>query len=245
MARAGAPFLIPSRSRYLAAAFAILTVIAMAAPVIAQTRAYAHVAQLPGVADEEAKPFIWPTVGKISQPYGCTGFVFEPRRGNCRHFHEGIDIANMKGTPIRAAAAGRVTHVGWDQWGTRNWMVMLDHGDGVVTWYAHMRGRDIDGLTVGTFVGQGDLVGYMDTTGLSTGPHLHWAVRIDGRFVNPINFVDGGPAARQKSELGVEPPSCETELLGLLGPNALHSGATTAAATEGADSGDPQLACLA
>ena len=120
-----------SRNRYLAYALVVLAVMAIANPV---------------VAADGSKPMKWPTGGRITQPYGCTGFSWEPRYGSCRHFHGGIDVAASRGTPIRAAGDGVVTHVGWDPWGTRNWMVMVKHGGGLVTWYGHMRGRHIAGI---------------------------------------------------------------------------------------------------
>jgi murein DD-endopeptidase MepM/ murein hydrolase activator NlpD len=137
--------------------------------------------------------FIWPTTGRITQPYGCTGFRMEPKYGSCKHFHGGIDIADKRGTPIRAAAAGVIQRVGWDQWGTHNWMVIINHGDGIVTWYAHLRGKKLDGIKKGVRVRQGQLIGYMDMTGYATGPHLHWAVLKNGRYTDPTNYVSGSP----------------------------------------------------
>jgi murein DD-endopeptidase MepM/ murein hydrolase activator NlpD len=134
---------------------------------------------------------IWPTTGRITQPYGCTMFRMEPRHGSCPHFHGGIDIANKRGTPIRAAAEGVIARVGWDQWGTHAWMVIIKHANGVVTWYAHMRGKQINGIKKGVRVRQGQLIGYMDTTGMSTGVHLHWSVLKNGQYVNPGNYVQG------------------------------------------------------
>lgn len=139
------------------------------------------------------KPFIWPTRGKVTQPYGCTGFPAEPRYGNCSHFHGGVDIASDRGTTVRATADGIVTHVGWDPWGTGAWMVIINHGGGYTSWYAHLIGKRIAGLRNGTRVRQGELIGYMGTTGNSTGEHLHWAVLKAGRYVNPRNFVAGLP----------------------------------------------------
>jgi len=147
----------------------------------------------PVAAAEGSKPFIWPTRGKVTQPYGCTGYPVEPRYGRCSHFHGGMDIAYERGTPIRAAAAGIVTHVGWDIWGTRAWMVIINHGGDIVSWYAHLRGKQIAGLREGARVRQGQLIGYMSDTGMATGVHLHWAVLKAGRYVNPRNYVDGLP----------------------------------------------------
>jgi murein DD-endopeptidase MepM/ murein hydrolase activator NlpD len=155
------------------------------------------VASLAGSAQVAAatgsKPFIWPTRGKVTQPYGCTGYIAEPRYGSCQHFHGGIDIAYERGTAIRATAAGIVSHVGWDPWGTRAWMVIINHGGGMTSWYAHLRGKRIAGLRKGTRVRQGEVIGYMGDTGMATGVHLHWAVLKSGRYVNPKNYVEGLP----------------------------------------------------
>jgi murein DD-endopeptidase MepM/ murein hydrolase activator NlpD len=100
---------------------ALVAVLPSASPTVAQ--------------DATAQPWIWPTSGKITQPYGCTGFYAEPRRGSCAHFHNGIDIANDRGTPIRAVADGTVKLVGWDPWihPDPDWMVIIDHGNGIQT----------------------------------------------------------------------------------------------------------------
>ena len=161
--------------------------------VLTITLASTLVASAPVAAATGSNTFIWPTRGKVTQPFGCTGFAAEPRYGNCSHFHGGIDIAYERGTPIRAAAAGIVTHVGWDPWGTRAWMVMINHGGAMTSWYAHMRGKQIAGVRNGTRVRQGQIIGYMDTTGMSTGVHLHWAILKSGRYVNPKEYVDGLP----------------------------------------------------
>jgi murein DD-endopeptidase MepM/ murein hydrolase activator NlpD len=161
------------------------------------------------VAAEESvsgtKPLIWPTTGRITQRYGCTGFRMEPRYGSCAHFHGGIDIANKSGTPIRAAAAGTVVHVGWDRWGTRNWMVIVKHDNGFKTWYAHMQRRNVDGIKEGMRVTQGQIVGYMGSTGWSTGTHLHWALLKNGRYQNPTDHVRG--ELRRSGDSGNEQPT--------------------------------------
>jgi murein DD-endopeptidase MepM/ murein hydrolase activator NlpD len=169
----------------MAYALAVLGAVAIANPVVAE--------------DGSSGEFIWPTTGRVTQPFGCTGFYYEPRQGSCAHFHGGIDIADSRGTPIRASADGVITHVGWDQWGTRNWMVIINHGGGLTTWYAHMRGKKMTDIQKGVRVQQGDVVGYMDTTGMSTGVHLHWAVLKDGSYANPRDYVDGLPSGPRKN----------------------------------------------
>lgn len=142
---------------------------------------------------ESDKPFIWPTRGRLTQPYGCTGFRAEPRRGNCAHFHGALDIANARGTPIRAVADGVVAMVGWEPWRRRDpaWLVVINHGGGLRTMYAHMRGKDLEGIREGARVEQGQLIGLMDSTGRSTGPHVHFVVFLNGRAVNPRPYLAG------------------------------------------------------
>jgi hypothetical protein len=98
--------------------------------------------------------------------------------------HEGIDITAAYGTRIIAPAAGRVIKVGWEN-GYGN-MVVLDHGYGLETRYAHMSHWAV---SVGQTVKRGDLLGFVGSTGLSTGPHLHYEVLRDGRAVDPLRFI--------------------------------------------------------
>ena len=153
-------------------------------------------AAAPAVAtDNSSLGWIWPTSGKITQPYGCTGFYAEPARGRCAHFHNGIDIADDRGTPVRAVASGVVFLVGWDPWihPDPDWMVIIDHGNGLRTMYAHLRASSVDGITVGAHVYQGQLIGLMDMTGHATGPHLHFGVYLNGNDTNPRNYLPGNP----------------------------------------------------
>jgi murein DD-endopeptidase MepM/ murein hydrolase activator NlpD len=184
-----------------------------------------------------SKPLIWPTTGRMTQRYGCTGFAMEPRYGSCRHFHGGIDVANKSGTPIRAAAAGTIVHVGWDRWGTRNWMVILKHENGLKTWYAHMQHRSVDGIKEGLRVRQGQLVGYMGSTGWSTGTHLHWAVLKNGRYANPNDYVQG--QLRREGDSGTGEPtggvaSCDGPVI----VTAVSDGSRTAAVLETEQGGE-------
>lgn len=160
------------------------------------------------VATDSSSGWIWPTSGKITQPFGCTGFWAEPRRGNCAHFHTGIDIANERGTPVRAVADGVVELVGWDPWirPDPDWMVIIDHPGGLKTMYAHLRSKPVDGITKGAHVTQGQLIGLMDMTGRATGPHLHFAVYLNGEPVNPRNYLSGDVPAGAQGSAG--PPGC-------------------------------------
>ena len=119
--------------------------------------------------------FVWPTSGYISQDYGCTGFWVNPPRGTCPHFHDGIDIAGGAGTSIKAAGAGVVAFIGWNPWeSVPAFIVVIAHGGGLSTLYAHMQATYPVG--VGSVVRKGQHIGVMGTTGNSFGPHLHFEV---------------------------------------------------------------------
>ncbi|NLZ45268.1 MAG: peptidoglycan DD-metalloendopeptidase family protein [Clostridiales bacterium] len=100
-------------------------------------------------------------------------------------FHNGIDYAANSGTPIYAVSGGKVTYASFNDRGYGNY-VTVDHGDGIITGYAHMSSIS---AKVGDTVSQGDVLGTVGTTGYSTGNHLHFSVRVNGEFVNPTNIV--------------------------------------------------------
>ena len=133
----------------------------------------------------------WPMGGVISQQFGCTGFAAEPRVGSCAHFHQGIDIVSPCYTPVYAAGSGVIVFVGYNPYDAppRAWMVIIAHSSSLVTWYAHMTAKSIPGIVAGAYVSTGQLIGTENTTGHSTGCHLHWAVRVNGTFMNPRLFV--------------------------------------------------------
>ena len=131
----------------------------------------------------------WPLRGTVTQEFGCTGFAWEPPLGNCAHYHTGIDLADPMDTPIHAAGDGRVIFAGPQSDG--DWVVMIAHSTHLVTWYAHAddrRGHMIP-VHVGQWVTAGQVVAYVGMTGNTTGPHLHWAVQLNGTFVNPRLFL--------------------------------------------------------
>ncbi len=117
----------------------------------------------------------------FESPFGVRSDPF----GRGRAMHAGIDLAGPVGTPIYATADGTVARSGWNSGGYGN-LVELDHGRGITTRYGHM-----SKITAqeGSRVTRGQLIGYMGSTGRSTGSHLHYEVRIDGRAVNPIPFM--------------------------------------------------------
>jgi len=121
-------------------------------------------------------PSIWPTTGYVSSPYGL--------RFGGSEFHQGVDIAAEIGTPIVATADGVVTAAGWN--GGYGNMVDVDHGGGIVTRYGH---ASAVAVTVGQQVRRGQTIAYVGSTGRSTGPHLHYEVRVNGQPVNPAGYL--------------------------------------------------------
>jgi murein DD-endopeptidase MepM/ murein hydrolase activator NlpD len=124
--------------------------------------------------------FLWPVSGYITSPYGYRKSPFT----GIRQFHSGLDIGSSMGTPVRAAMSGRVSHVGWDD-AFGNYVV-ISHHSGYRTLYGHMSAvRTKFGASVGT----GERIGDVGSTGLSTGPHLHFTVYKNGITVNPRNLI--------------------------------------------------------
>jgi len=121
--------------------------------------------------------FVWPVSGRITSGFGWRNDPFGSGR---REFHNGIDIAARMGTPIRASMAGRVSVAGWDN--VMGNFVIITHARGYRTLYAHMSRIRV---RQGDFVGSGERIGYVGSTGRSTGPHLHFTVFRHGTLVNP------------------------------------------------------------
>jgi murein DD-endopeptidase MepM/ murein hydrolase activator NlpD len=125
--------------------------------------------------------FIWPVSGAITSPYGSRR---DPFNGSRRQFHTGLDIRGSTGTPIRAAMAGRVSQVGYDN--ILGNYVIINHHSGYRTLYGHM---SVIRTKTGAYVGTGERIGDVGSTGLSTGPHLHFTVYKNGVLVNPRSLM--------------------------------------------------------
>jgi murein DD-endopeptidase MepM/ murein hydrolase activator NlpD len=132
-----------------------------------------------------AKPWTgelqWPLKGRITSPFGYRRHPIY----RVRKMHTGIDIAAPSGTAIRAAGAGEVVHAG--RWGGYGKCVIIDHSGGVATLYAHCSSLAV---TKGQAVREGQVIANVGSTGLSTGPHLHFEVRRGGRPVDPMSLLD-------------------------------------------------------
>jgi len=124
--------------------------------------------------------FIWPVNGPITSPFGPRT---HPITGDSR-MHTGVDIGASSGTPIKAAGDGVVVMAGYNG-GYGNW-TLIDHGDGTATGYAH---QSSIGVRIGQQVSTGEVIGQVGSTGASTGPHLHWEVRVNGTPVDPMGWV--------------------------------------------------------
>jgi len=125
-------------------------------------------------------PSIWPSRGWLTSTFGTR---VDPYTGK-RTMHSGIDIANQEGVPIAAPARGLVTFAGNS--GGFGSVIVLDHGYGIRTRYAHLSEMAV---RVGDRVDRGDRIGRIGNSGRSTGPHLHYEVEINGVCENPMNYI--------------------------------------------------------
>jgi len=129
----------------------------------------------------DAKPSIWPTRGRIVSGFGMRRI---PYASSGYQFHNGVDIVGSHGAAIWATADGKVTYTGYR--GSLGNLVIVDHGYGYETYYAHLAGFAVES---GKEVKRGQTIGYMGSTGRTTGTHLHYEVHYEGSPVNPVNYM--------------------------------------------------------
>jgi murein DD-endopeptidase MepM/ murein hydrolase activator NlpD len=141
-------------------------------------------AALARVSDERAwrGSFLMPVAGRISTQYGLQRYV----NGRLAYRHRGIDIAAPQGTPVVAAADG-VVALAEDWFALHGQTVILDHGQGVATLYLHLSAIEVK---AGQRVARGQVIGRVGSTGVATGPHLHYAVYVYGTAVDPLFWTD-------------------------------------------------------
>ena len=127
-----------------------------------------------------AMPSIWPVAGAVTSGFG---WRLSPIDGS-HEWHQGIDIAAETGTPVVSAANGQVLQSGWSE--SYGYIVHIDHGNGLATVYGHN-----SSLVVGTGekVRMGQVIAYAGSTGRSTGPHLHYEIRINNTAVDPWTYL--------------------------------------------------------
>lgn len=128
-----------------------------------------------------SRPTTWPVRGWISSGFGDRS---NPVSGKFL-LHTGVDIANDSGTPIRATADGTVSFAGWE--GGYGKMVVVNHGNGYSSYYGHL--SEIK-AAVGKPVRRGEVLGLMGATGNTTGPHLHYEIRLYGAAVDPVKYME-------------------------------------------------------
>lgn len=126
-------------------------------------------------------PSIWPVDGKLESGFGGRR---NPFGGSSYEFHDGQDIVVPSGTPVVAGAKGTITFVGWQNGYGR--LIVIDHGGGLTTRYGHLSEFAVE---QGKDVARGEFIGRVGSTGRSTGPHLHYEVRINDNPVNPLQYL--------------------------------------------------------
>jgi len=126
-------------------------------------------------------PFIWPVPEVIVSPFGIRRSY---NGGPVSSFHQGIDLAADEGVPVVAGNSGRVAYVGSGP--THGNSVLIDHGDGVFSGYNHLSAFNVQ---VGQMVNRGDVVGRVGSTGMATGPHVHWEIIVRGVPVDPAPWT--------------------------------------------------------
>ncbi len=126
-------------------------------------------------------PSIWPVQGKLESGFGGRR---NPFGGSSYEFHSGQDIEAPWGAPVAAGASGKITFVGWQN--GYGQLVVIDHGGGLTTRYGHLSHIDV---SLDDTVARGQFIGRVGSTGRSTGPHLHYEVRINDEPVNPLQYL--------------------------------------------------------
>jgi len=126
-------------------------------------------------------PTVWPVVGKLESGFGGRS---NPFGGRSYEFHSGQDIDAAPGEPVVAGASGTVSFVGWQN--GYGQLIVVDHGGGLTTRYGHLSHIDV---AQGQTVARSQFIGRVGSTGRSTGPHLHYEVRINDEPVNPLQYL--------------------------------------------------------
>jgi len=140
----------------------------------------------PGLGEISFTPTLWPVIGRIT---GSFGERLDPFSGEGA-FHTGVDISSQYGDGVRAAADGVVTHAALRAGYGR--LIVVDHGFGAATWYGHLSSFTV---APGMRIKRGNLIGYVGVSGRTTGPHVHYEVRINGAPVNPMRYLRNSTAA--------------------------------------------------
>lgn len=144
------------------------------------------------------QPSLWPVVGVLRSSFGGRSDPFSGEGA----FHKGIDVQAPVGTPVYATGDGVIESAGWSgKYGKR---VVIDHGNGIETYYAHLSKFDV---MPGQEVRRGEIIALSGSTGHATGPHVHYEVRLSGTPVNPYRYMSKAPSSQglsaTRSDLGL------------------------------------------
>lgn len=134
-----------------------------------------------GEENNSSQGYIRPVNGRVSSPYGNR---IHPISGEVK-MHTGIDYASPQGTGIKATRGGKVIVRQYNS--SYGNYIIIDHGNGISSLYAHMSGFNVN---YGDQVSQGEIIGFIGSTGSSTGPHLHFEIRVNGAHTNPNNYLN-------------------------------------------------------
>jgi len=145
----------------------------------------ARLAQIEMVMSKENVPNIWAHIGKINNEFG---FRRNPFGGRSYEFHNGMDIDGERGDSVFAPGGGIVIKAGWT--GGYGNLIEIDHGNGISTRFGHLSKIDV---AVGDTITRAQLIGFVGSTGRSTGPHLHYELRLNDRSINPRHFLPQEP----------------------------------------------------
>jgi murein DD-endopeptidase MepM/ murein hydrolase activator NlpD len=135
-------------------------------------------------------PSIWAHLGKINNEFG---FRRNPFGGRSYEFHAGMDIDGERGDMVVAPGNGIVTEAGWK--GGYGQMIEVDHGNGLKTRYGHLSKIEVE---VGETLSRGQMIAFVGSTGRSTGPHLHYELRLNDKPINPRRFLPPEPTELKK-----------------------------------------------
>lgn len=147
----------------------------------------------PRMWQTNVRPSLWPVNGRLLSPYGARTDPFSGETSS--EFHTGVDLSAAMGTPVHATADGIVTHAEWSRGYGK--LVVIDHGNGLQTWYAHLSRFDV---VAGQEIRRGDILGASGATGHVTAPHLHYEVRVGGNAVNPYPYLSKSPIVTARNK---------------------------------------------
>ncbi|MEP6900253.1 MAG: M23 family metallopeptidase [Actinomycetota bacterium] len=150
-----------------------------------------QIRSIQSTSNPEFLPTMWAHLGKINNEFG---FRRNPFGGRSYEFHPGMDIDGERGDTVIAPANGMVVKAGWT--GGYGNMIEIDHGNGLATRYGHLSKVEVQ---VGDTIQRGQIIGLIGSTGRSTGPHLHYELRLNDKSINPRFLLPQEPTEIKQS----------------------------------------------